>query len=94
MNIFLAPGMDLYRAPMCGRNFEYFGEDPVLSGLTAASLVTGIQSQGVAATIKHFAVNDQEFDRHNLSSDVDQAPFTNCNCVASRSLCAKANPSA
>jgi beta-glucosidase len=72
VNYLLAPGMDLYRAPMCGRNFEYLGEDPVLSGLTAAALVNGIQSQGVAATVKHFALNDQEFNRHNLSSNADE----------------------
>jgi beta-glucosidase len=72
VNYLLAPGMDLYRSPMCGRNFEYFGEDPMLSGMTAAALIRGIQSQGVAATLKHFALNDQEFDRHNLSSDADE----------------------
>jgi beta-glucosidase len=68
----LAPGMDLYRAPMCGRNFEYLGEDPLLCGETAAAIVRGVQSQGVAATIKHYALNDQEFDRKGLSSDADE----------------------
>jgi beta-glucosidase len=72
INILLGPGMDLYRAPMCGRNFEYLGEDPLLSGQTAAAIVTGLQSQGVAATIKHFAMNDQEVNRRDLSSDADE----------------------
>ena len=68
----LAPGINLYRAPRNGRNFEYYGEDPVLSGLTAAAFVRGVQSQGVAATVKHFAANNQEFDRHYLSSNLDE----------------------
>ena len=68
----LGPGINLYRAPMNGRNFEYLGEDPVLTGGTAAAFIRGVQSQGVAATLKHFAVNNQEFSRHDLSSDVDE----------------------
>ena len=68
----LAPGMNLYRAPMNGRNFEYYGEDPLLAGRTAAAFVQGVQSQGVAATVKHFAANNQEFQRHNISSDMDE----------------------
>ena len=68
----LAPGMNLYRAPMNGRNFEYYGEDPVLAGLTAAYFVRGVQSEGVAATIKHFVANNQEYQRHDISSDVDE----------------------
>jgi beta-glucosidase len=68
----LAPGMNIYRAPMNGRNFEYFGEDPYLASRMAVSVVEGIQSQGVIATIKHFAANNMEYGRMDHSSDVDE----------------------
>ena len=64
--------MNIYRAPMCGRNFEYFGEDPFLASRMAVGVIEGIQSQRVLATAKHYAANNQEFNRHNLSSDVDE----------------------
>jgi beta-glucosidase len=69
VHFLLGPGVNLYRAPMCGRNFEYLGEDPMLAGEMAAGFIRGVQSQGVAATLKHFVANNQEFNRHNLSSD-------------------------
>lgn len=72
VNFLLGPAVDIYRAPMNGRNFEYFGEDPYLSAHTAVPYIEGVQSQGVIATIKHFAANDEEWDRHNVSSDVDE----------------------
>ena len=68
----LGPGVCMYRSPLCGRNFEYFGEDPYLSSETALQYVLGVQATGTIATIKHFAFNDQEYDRHNISSDVDE----------------------
>ncbi len=68
----LAPGVNIYRSPLCGRNFEYLGEDPVLAAELVVELINGVQSQGVATTVKHFAVNFQEYDRHNVSSDVDE----------------------
>ena len=72
VNFILGPGVDIYRAPMCGRNFEYFGEDPYLSGQTAAAYIRGVQSRGVIATVKHFDANNEEYDRHNVSSDMDE----------------------
>lgn len=71
VHFLLAPAVNIYRAPMCGRNFEYFGEDPFLSSRMAVAAVKGIQSQGVIATVKHFAGNNQEWDRHHVSSDID-----------------------
>ena len=68
----LGPGVNIYRVPLCGRNFEYFGEDPYLAGEIAASYVLGVQEQGVIATVKHFAVNNQEWDRFVLTSNVDE----------------------
>lgn len=72
VHILLGPGINLYREPLSGRNFEYFGEDPLLSGKTAAAYIRGVQSRGVAATVKHYALNNQEFNRHEVSSDADE----------------------
>ncbi|MHB1023026.1 MAG: beta-glucosidase [Acidobacteriaceae bacterium] len=72
VNFLLAPGVDIYRSPMNGRNFEYFGEDPYLSGQIAVGYIDGVQSKGVIATVKHFAANDSEYDRHNTNSIVDE----------------------
>lgn len=72
VHILLAPGMNIYRAPMCGRNFEYFGEDPYLASRMAVGYIKGVQQEGVVATAKHFVANNQEWDRYNVSSDVDE----------------------
>ena len=72
VHIVLGPAVNIYRMPLCGRNFEYMGEDPYLAGQTAASYVRGMQDQGVIACVKHFAANDQEFDRNHCSSDMDE----------------------
>ncbi len=72
VHFILAPGMNIYRAPMNGRNFEYFGEDPYLASRIAVNEIEGIQQQGVIATAKHFAGNNSEFARMTLSSDIDE----------------------
>ena len=72
VHILLGPGVNIYRSPLCGRNFEYFGEDPYLAAQTAVQYIKGVQSQGVMACIKHYAANNQEWDRHHVSSDVDE----------------------
>src|SRR6201988_3008681 len=72
VHFLLAPGVNIYRAPMNGRNFEYFGEDPFLASRLAVSYIKGVQSQGVSATIKHYLGNNSEFDRHNTDSIIDE----------------------
>jgi len=72
VHVLLGPGVNILRAPMCARNFEYFTEDPYLNAETACAYVSGLQEQGVVATLKHYAANNQEWDRNNVSSDIDE----------------------
>jgi len=68
----LGPGVNIYRSPLNGRNFEYFGEDPFLGSRIAVAYIEGMQSQGVSATVKHFMGNNSEFDRHGSDSIIDE----------------------
>ncbi len=72
VHVLLAPGVNLYRSPLCGRNFEYMGEDPELAGKLSAAYIRGVQEKGVSATVKHFAANNQEYNRYHIGSDVDE----------------------
>jgi beta-glucosidase len=72
VHFMLGPGVNIYRSPLNGRNFEYFGEDPFLAARTTVAYIDGVQSQGVSSTVKHYMGNNSEFDRHNVDSIIDE----------------------
>jgi len=71
-DVILGPGLNLHRSPLCGRNFEYYSEDPILTGIIGTAMTQGIQSQGVGVSAKHYAVNSQETDRTRVDERVSQ----------------------
>ena len=72
VDIVLGPGVNIKRSPLCGRNFEYYSEDPLVSGVLGASFTRALQAEGPGVSVKHFAANNQETDRQTISSDVDE----------------------
>jgi beta-glucosidase len=72
VHFLLGPGVNIARSPIAGRNFEYLSEDPYLNATLVVPFIEGVQSQGVIATVKHYAVNSQEYNRHNASADIDE----------------------
>ena len=71
-DVLLAPGVNIKRTPLCGRNFEYFSEDPYLAGELAKSFINGVQDKGIGTSLKHLCANNREYDRFNQSSDLDE----------------------
>lgn len=71
-DVLLGPGVNIYRTPLCGRNFEYMGEDPYLAGVMATEYIKAVQKNGVAACVKHYALNNEETHRHTIDVDVDE----------------------
>ena len=72
VDFLLGPGVNIARSPIAGRNFEYLSEDPFLNATLVVPFIEGVQSQGVVATVKHYALNNQEYNRHNVDSDADE----------------------
>lgn len=92
VGVVLGPGLNIKRSPLCGRNFEYLSEDPVVTGVLGAALVTGLQARGVGASPKHFAANNQEHDRMRVSADVDPRPLREIYLRAFRHIVEHARP--
>jgi len=90
--VLLGPGINLKRSPLGGRNFEYFSEDPLLAGVLATAWVRGLQSRNVGASLKHFAVNNQETDRLRVSADIDERTLREMYLSAFKRVVTQARP--
>ncbi len=91
-DIWLAPGMNIHRSPLCGRNFEYYSEDPVLTGSIAIAVVKGVQSIGVGCEVKHFAINNKESNRRNSDSRVSEKAMREIYLKGFEMVIKEANP--
>ncbi len=92
VDVLLGPGVNMKRTPACGRNFEYFSEDPYLAGELAGSLIDGVQSRGVGTSLKHFAANSQEYQRMTISAEIDERTLREIYLPAFETAVRKARP--
>mgnify|MGYP004675531175 FL=1 len=91
-DVVLGPGMNLHRNPLCGRNFEYYSEDPIVTGLVGTAFVLGVQSQGVGVSAKHYAVNSQESDRTRVDERLSQRALRELYLKGFEMMVRKSNP--
>ncbi|NNH69260.1 beta-glucosidase [Nocardia uniformis] len=92
VSVLLGPGVNMKRSPLCGRNFEYFSEDPYLAGELGAAMVSGLQDNGIGASVKHFAANNQEDHRMTVSAEVDERALREIYLPAFETIVRKARP--